>query len=496
MAFFPSRKDIDTSFAFAVPAPPVKSQPRKKEGYGGMDSLFAAVSLLSMPSAQPSPMPPMAFPAGSAMQLSGDTAERAQDLAKKQLSMAPQKLLAKPAHDKDLVFERETERKLAVSAYNPKKEILQDDEQVLKKYHLQKNGKAFVQNGKDLEYSSLNRVEIINAMQNARNLLETDRKEAESQGIVYDLDNKTYLMKFQQKILHVYLISAKQQLGAAGSTGTAYKVLNVSAGIFEAIKLAHASKQARESIKAEYEMLIEANKAGEHTNLQQKPTIDFEFQLEDEEWYGMTGPLYQGNLSEWIQRKRSMTERIKCCQQLMQGAYELWEKRKIQHFDLKPGNIFVDSVFGRTVFRIADFGSAFSRGTMRCPPWTCGYYQESERSALRKILEGTMAERDAAAVTKAQAKFVKQAAAVDLFALGTVFYQVVTGEPKAFPYPKQIMRSLGIELINELAPFDARGTLKQAEVPPAIINLVEQMVQHKPENRISVEAAMRAWQAI
>lgn len=277
-----------------------------------------------------------------------------------------------------------------------------------------------------------------------------------------------------------------------GTSGTIDKVLHVTKGVFGALKSHSVALPSEEAnMKNEFD--------DKHTRENAERENAILEMVINEKWaqellmvinvlngdIGHVTKLYNENLGNWINDKHTPAERVKCCKQLMQSCMKMWHLRLV-HYDLKPGNVFVDKSLGEPVFRIGDFGSArrldHPQDKLSCGETTPAY------TNLEILIELANARRPKAQTSPATQKTAFDAAAQkhDLYSLGVIFYQVLIGNNNRFPYE---LDKHGRQKQN--AVFDRTGLEGYDKV---IVNLVESMVT--PSKMPDNETAAKAWAAL
>lgn len=155
---------------------------------------------------------------------------------------------------------------------------------------------------------------------------------------------------------HILTWENKEKLGE-GHLGIAYKVLNVSSGAFQVLKLAHrGSELAIEFEPTALQAVDDARDKSKprHPGIQAPPyaVINLTFGKEDDEIYvvGYLGRLYSGgdlldkvfagNLT--VAEQVSLPAQVSLLKKLMSSLNELSVERNFSHSDIKPENIFLD----------------------------------------------------------------------------------------------------------------------------------------------------------
>jgi hypothetical protein len=381
----------------------------------------------------------------------------------------------------------------AVQKESPKEELSKKTskeeyiDQVVKKYFRQPQNRLFA-----LEYQTP--VDTGLTVDKIRKIInkvfELDQKELQSSGVHFIESESEYLGKTIESVLHVYKISSMTRIGHEGSTGVVYKVLNVTAGIFEALKLTrNADERTWDSLKYEFEMLREVNLFGPHPGIQKPASGTFDLVLKNQKPFrAMIGPLYENSLNAWYKNSSlKNSERIDCCRQLMESAIELWD-RGIVHCDIKPLNIFVSYDGLKPVFCFGDFGSSFLKGNVRLGNRTPGYVLPHEKDKLALIAKSDE--------PLSSTKFFKAATNMDLFALGVTFFQILVGG-MALPYiikdDRVRLQFKGLKLVSD---FDEKGLLESFGYSGALQKVIRSMCETQPKKRISPKEAMALWKDI
>ncbi len=138
--------------------------------------------------------------------------------------------------------------------------------------------------------------------------------------------------------------------------------------------------------------------------------------------------------------------------------YQIYGKeyRGIIHRDLKPGNIMVNN---RGIVKLMDFGIAKPMTATTC--------------TLEGVIMGTM---QYLAPEQLDGKDVD--VRVDLYSLGTVIYEMLTGA-KAFP-EQNLAKLVTDKLNNNYVPLDGFSR----KIPPPLCNLVHKCLRYEKEKRV------------
>jgi hypothetical protein len=351
------------------------------------------------------------------------------------------------------------------------------NEKVLKNYKLEKSGELFAKMKNVF-------VKLPFTVEKVKRIIEIAFKEIQNKNEAILKEDDSYIIsKFTQEGLSIYLFSPVQQyLISKGATALIYKILNVTLGIFEVFKHVSNKIECIKEFEHECKMLQDLNPKGEYDGFQKAPTalIDLVFQdLSGKKIriYGYITSLYKKDLFEWLTEKHTELERIECCKQIFEHFYELWAIRKVHHADLKPENILIDEKGIKTIFRIADFGTATYRLKTDEMPLSFPSHGGtlSYRNAENALMIGKATkERDVKA-------FDLASECRDLYALGTIFFLVLTGI--YYPYK---MNGSEIHWPDPSSKFDYYGLLKGKSYPAQLISTIQRMVDQHPEKNTPI----------
>lgn len=294
---------------------------------------------------------------------------------------------------------------------------------------------------------------------------------------------------FKTSTLHIYSLAQRTQVGE-GSDGIVFKILDVTAGRFVALKKLH-----KESSKADLEKETSSDKEErlkKVAGFQKEVAVMKRITTREAEEYHyfeyrdpaketnipvMISPLAQGDLSQFI-TQLTAAERLDCCDQLLS---ELQSLASLNYFfgDLKDSNLLVSSINGRKTYRLCDVGSVQDL-TQSTPDFHSLYtprFMHNEDYLLRGKFR-TLPKPTTEQVQEAR----KLAYALDIFALGTLFYQVLMGE-SSFPYERATIGKK-FQIGDENS---AKTNLLAKGYPEGLCSLVESMTERDYRKRPSIE---------
>jgi serine/threonine protein kinase len=244
-----------------------------------------------------------------------------------------------------------------------------------------------------------------------------------------------------------------QELGS-GSMGTVYRGRNLETGEKVAIKVIAPGLGANETALARFEREMEVLKQLRHPNI---------VRLIATGRYRKVVPFYvmeyiQGeSLDRVLQRKTlfSWEEVVELGRQLCAALRHAHDKNII-HRDLKPSNLMVttDGTVKLTDFGIAKDLDLTALTGANCTVGTAAYMSPEQCRGERTLSHKS-----------------------DLYSLGVVFYELLTGEK---PFKRQTTMDMFMAHVNEPPP---RPSKVAADIPVWLDNLVVQLLEKKPDQR-------------
>jgi serine/threonine protein kinase len=172
-----------------------------------------------------------------------------------------------------------------------------------------------------------------------------------------------------------------------------------------------------------------------------------------------------GNLRDIlkIRKKMGVREAIKILEECAAGLAAA-QSRGLTHRDLKPTNILISST---GVAKLVDFGLAEIAGGVA----------EGEESEVDRTVDYAGLER----ATGVKAGDVRS----DIFFLGCVFYEMLTGRP-ALPHTRDKNARMARRRYEELPPL----LPNEVEAPPSVFKLYERMTAFQPHDRYQTPAQL------
>lgn len=266
-----------------------------------------------------------------------------------------------------------------------------------------------------------------------------------------------------------------QYLGE-GTWGVVYLADDVRMGRKVAIKLlrkevVHLPTEVR---RFEREPVITA-KIGDHPNIVN--VYDFAREQHDTPtgtetlYYSVMEYVSEGSLRNYLRdcKRLPILEAIDFATDICQALDEI-HANNIVHCDLKPGNIMLKRQLGRVVAKVADFGNAYVPNAKRSNATTPtgaprGTFQYSSPEQL-KFEPG---DADSGSLDGRS----------DLYALGSILYEMVTGSP---PFVSDDSNYLFNLILNEAPELPTRHN---AGVSEELENIILCALQKQPEARFS-----------
>lgn len=247
------------------------------------------------------------------------------------------------------------------------------------------------------------------------------------------------------------------RVAGAGGMGTVYRARDRLSGDFVALKLLHtqgASAPDVDRFLREADILANLRHSGIVAHIAHGRTAEGECYLAMEWLDGedlahrlLRGPL---SLADAVLLLRTIAQTM-----------SIVHEQGIVHRDLKPRNLFLpNGDLGR--LKVLDFGIARRTVTVHSMTGTgrligTPAYMAPEQVAGKKLIT----------------------AAADIFSLGCIFYECLTGEP---PFDGEQIYALLVCILFE----DARPiTAKRPDVPPAVNELIQHMLMKDPTRRLA-----------
>ncbi|UQA54617.1 serine/threonine-protein kinase PknK [Polyangium aurulentum] len=252
-----------------------------------------------------------------------------------------------------------------------------------------------------------------------------------------------------------------ERLASSGGMASVYRARDRSSGALVALKVLHAAgAQLAGHFARESYVLAELDHPGivRYVGHGAAPTGELYLAMEWLEGEDLAKRLERGPLSV----AETITLGVRVAEAL--GAAHA---RGVVHRDIKPGNLFLpDNDIGRV--KILDFGIARPQAT-----------RPATRTGILLGTPGYMAPEQALGARVIDAR-------ADVFSLGTVLYECLTGRP-AFEGGH-----LMVLLSKMLAPEPPRPLDLRPDVPAALDEVVARMLAHEPAHRPENGAAVAA----
>jgi hypothetical protein len=238
---------------------------------------------------------------------------------------------------------------------------------------------------------------------------------------------------------------AIRRLLGRGGMGTVYLAHDVVLGAEVALKLLHRTHQGNESLSA---LRVEVQLAQRVTHRNICRTYDLE--EIDGQFVVKMEPIEGETLAERLRRQRPLPieDALGIVREIAAGL-EAAHAQGVIHCDLKPQNVFIESMSDRVV--LMDFGIARSvvrRGTITDrTQWGTPEYMAPEQ------------------ITGGEAE-----PASDLYSLGCLLYELLVGKP---PYIGKTSLQIALLHLNHPAP-DPRA--ERSDVPPWLAAIVQRLL--------------------
>lgn len=246
--------------------------------------------------------------------------------------------------------------------------------------------------------------------------------------------------------------NVSETLGSGGMS-TVYLAHDEVLGRDVALKVLNRDLTKQEEFVERFRREARSAAALSHPNIVQ---VYDRGESEDDDYYIAMEYVPRGTLKDRIQHEGQLGARtaVEVAVQIAEALKEAHEHGVI-HRDIKPQNVLVTTSGD---VKVADFGIARAASS---PTMT------RENLAL-----GT-----AAYMSPEQATGEKVGPTSDLYSLGAVMYEMLTGEP---PYKGNEPLSVAMRHVNDPAPSPAE---KDPEIPEGIDNLVVRLLAKDPKDR-------------
>jgi serine/threonine-protein kinase len=247
----------------------------------------------------------------------------------------------------------------------------------------------------------------------------------------------------------------------SGGMGTVYLARDVHLDRNVALKLIHDDMLADPTIRDRFLQEARAMARVRHPNV---VAIHSYGEIDDRPYFVME--YVPGvSLSMWSRRSRSLTERIGVLEQLCRGVEAIHAAGEV-HRDLKPSNVLIGED-GRVA--VADFGLAQVFGA----------------SAAERIeLIGTPS-YIAPEIARAETPEPEFAAGVDVYALGVLAYELLTGR---LPFEQRAIPAL---LADHAYTTPKRPSSRGSSCPPAFDGPILRALAKDPHRRTRSAAMLR-----
>ncbi len=250
-------------------------------------------------------------------------------------------------------------------------------------------------------------------------------------------------------------------LVAEGATGRIYRAHQADMNRTVAIKLLHANLGDNPEVKARFQRELRATTRIEHANTVRV----YEYgELEDGEWFLAMEHLEGATLADAIvDQPHFPAERAVHISRQIASALAAAHAEKILHRDLKPENIILMDRYGQRDFvKVVDFGLA--------------KISDDEQNSKATV---TLSEMRVGTPTYMAPEYVATflyEPRSDLYALGVILYEMLTGEPPFTGRPYEILE----KHVN--TPPEPLSTLRP-DLPESLVTIVHKLLEKKPEQR-------------
>lgn len=295
--------------------------------------------------------------------------------------------------------------------------------------------------------------------------------------------------------LNIFLFSPFKPLGE-GVSSTVRKVLRISSGQFEAMKIARTGIQGY--ILSEAETLIYLNdRIFNYPNIQSRPTSVFNFKSKlGESVCAITGELYADKLDLYQMAKSKLTleQRLLLSATLVNILWTAHSTAQIVHRDIKPDNILFKKEKEKEGYNylmvLADWGIALHPKSPTFQLLLPGKRNASLKDVqqvylMQNKLAKAVNENNFTAIKTIFLEALKGYAAQDIFALGSTVYFILTNEA-----PYTIAQENDFPVEN--AVFRAEPLIKKG-YSQYVIDLIKSMVDLDPNKRPKIHELETKW---
>lgn len=319
-------------------------------------------------------------------------------------------------------------------------------------------------------------------------------EELKNGGLWFEVDGKGFLASINHKKIHIIHYQKSEPIGK-GATSSIFKILNVTTGKFEVLKIINkVDKDKEDALYREISILNEIKSNSNHRiYFQPPPTCKFDVQsLDGSSIMGYAGKLFdKGDLKKWLDNEHTPLERLNCCKHVIKGIDILYKDHQILHMDIKPDNI-VTSKKGN--FKLIDFGEAYKLDQVD------NYYLKEEEQPLPAGTPLFLSQADLINLKKLHQKFHEKNAnkkviskRLDLasekrviFSLGITCFEVLSKELPYAIQENQYCIPSRTELIED--PLLRHG------YPVKLISFLKKMIDHDPKNRPTMAQTAKMWE--
>lgn len=321
-----------------------------------------------------------------------------------------------------------------------------------------------------------------------------------TKGVWFKTDGQEFLTSLQRGKVHLIHFCNLESLGQ-GAAGMIIKILNISAGRFQILKLLLNPKDAELVDLFHHEISILNELAESYNNkdsfFQSAPICHFDINntKDSKQIIAYVGKFHpNGNLKQWLDGDHSPLERLEICKQIINMIYILYKDDKILHMDIKPENIMLNKsgklllIDFADAYKIGDLTNIYVKGTNPLRTGTPLFSSQADIDKFTDIhLQYFSADerQRQEIINQLDLAFAKRI----VFAAGAVCFEVLSKHVAYDIYKETQFCIDPNEPINELA-IQGKGYSN------SLISFLKKMIDHDPDKRPAIEELAEVWEGI
>ncbi len=266
-----------------------------------------------------------------------------------------------------------------------------------------------------------------------------------------------------------------EQLLGEGTMGRVYQGRHQRLGRQVALKVLHSHLIQDKSLVARF--LQEARLVNQINHAHIVEVHDFVEELFPERVYGVMELLRGKTLAARLAERALTIAEVCSIGKQIADALHAAHRLDVVHRDLKPDNIFLTSREGREdAVKVLDFGVA-------------KLLQTSGDLRVADTQAGTMVGTPRYMAPE-QAAGLEVDARTDIYALGTILYEMLAGRP---PFESTVFGQLAADIITQPPPPLPGSTQEGEPIPKSLQELISSCLSKRGEGRPTSMAAISTW---